>query len=42
MNSEYKVNNIFDSKGKTFNELISTFLVSFLDNELEDRLENKW
>ena len=33
MNEEYKVNNIFNEKGVTFNELISTFLLSFLDKE---------
>lgn len=33
MKKEYKVNNIFDEAGMTFNELISTFLLSFLDKE---------
>ena len=33
MKEEYKVNNIFDEAGMTFNELISTFLLSFLDKE---------
>ncbi len=31
MKEEYKVNNIFDEAGMTFNELINTFLLSFLD-----------
>ena len=31
---KYKVNNIFDENGVTFEELISTFLLSFLDKEL--------
>lgn len=33
MNKEYKVNNIFNETGVTLNELVSTFLLSFLDNE---------
>ena len=33
MNKEYKVNNIFNESGVTLNELISKFLVVFLDNE---------
>ena len=33
MDKEYKINNIFNEDGLTFNELISTFLVSFLDKE---------
>ncbi|MBQ7140875.1 MAG: hypothetical protein IJO32_05170 [Bacilli bacterium] len=33
MNKEYKVNNIFNDNGVTLSELISTFLISFLDIE---------
>ncbi len=33
MKKKYKVNNIFDEAGMIFNELISTFLLSFLDKE---------
>jgi hypothetical protein len=33
MNKEYKVNNIFNESGQTLNDLISTFLISFLDKE---------
>ena len=33
MESEYKVNNIFNETGVTLNELISNFLISFLDKE---------
>lgn len=33
MENEYKVNNIFNETGVTFNELISNFLISFLDKE---------
>ena len=33
MKKEYKVNNIFNENGVTFEELISTFLLSFLDKE---------
>lgn len=33
MNKKYKVNNIFNESGVTLNELISKFLVFFLDNE---------
>ena len=33
MREEYKVNNIFNEAGMTFDELISTFLLSFLDKE---------
>ncbi len=35
MKEKYKVNNIFDEAGMTFNELVSTFLLSFLDRELD-------
>ena len=33
MNKEYKVNNIFNESGQTLSDLISTFLISFLDKE---------
>ena len=33
MENEYKVNNIFNEAGVTLNELISNFLISFLDKE---------
>ena len=33
MKKEYKVNNIFASDGQTFEELINSFLLSFLDKE---------
>lgn len=33
MNNNYKVNNIFNESGITFNELMSTFFSSFLDKE---------
>ena len=33
MNKEYKVNNIFNESGLTLSDLISTFLISFLDKE---------
>lgn len=33
MEKEYKVNNIFLESGITFDELISSFLLSFLDKE---------
>ena len=33
MNTEYNINNVFNSNGITFNELISNFLISFLDKE---------
>ena len=35
MNNNYRVNNIFNDDGLTFNELINTFLVSFLDKEFD-------
>ena len=34
MENKYKVNNIFNEEGLTFNELITKFLDSFLDKEL--------
>lgn len=40
MEKEYKVNNIFDEKGITLNELISNFLTSFLDKEFNNREDN--
>jgi len=33
MNKEYKVNNIFNESGITLNEIISNFLLAFLDKE---------
>ena len=33
MNKEYKVNNIFNESGQMLSDLISTFLISFLDKE---------
>lgn len=33
MNREYKVNNIFNENGVTLNELMSNYLISFLDKE---------
>ena len=33
MDKGYKINNVFNEDGLTFNELISTFLVSFLDKQ---------
>lgn len=35
MNKKYRVNNIFNESGLTFNELISAFLLSFLDKEFK-------
>lgn len=40
MNKEYKVNNIFNKDGITFNELISNFLLSFLDNDFKIQENN--
>ena len=34
MKKEYKINRIFNEKTKTINEIISDFLISFLDDEL--------
>lgn len=36
MNAEYKVNNIFKEAGVTLEEIINTFLVTFLDKEFEN------
>ena len=36
MNKEYKVNNIFNESGQTLSELISAFLISFLDKEFNN------
>lgn len=36
MNKEYKVNNIFNESGQTLSDLISTFLMSFLDKEFNN------
>jgi len=40
MNKEYKVNNIFNDNGVTLSELISTFLISFLDMEFSFKNNN--
>lgn len=40
MEKEYKVNNIFNDEGLTFNEIINHFLVSFLDKEFSINLKN--
>ena len=32
--NKFKVNNIYNDKGNTLNEIISKFLSNFLDNEL--------
>lgn len=37
MKSNYKVRNIFNESGETFSELISKFLISFLDKEFNNR-----
>ncbi len=41
MNEEYKVNIILNEMGVTLNELISTFLLSFLDKELDSYEEKR-
>jgi|GEM_PF-5830823 len=33
MKENYKINNIYNDNGLTFNELINNFLTSFLDKE---------
>lgn len=33
MESEYKVNNIFNETGVTLNEIVSNYIISFLDKE---------
>lgn len=40
MDKGYKVNNIFNEKGVTFCEVMSTFLLSFLDKEFNNTDEN--
>lgn len=35
MFKKYQVNNIFNDNGLTLNELITKFLISFLDNDFE-------
>jgi len=35
MNKKYQVNNIFNDNGLIFNEIISKFIISFLDNDFE-------
>ncbi len=32
--NKFKVNNIYNDSGKTLDEIISNFLINFLDNEL--------
>ena len=34
MQNKYKVNTIFNENGKSLNEVIHTFFLSFLDEEL--------
>lgn len=38
MKKIYKINNIYDENGLTFNELINNFLISFLDKSFNDNL----
>ena len=40
MKKEYKVNNVFNENGMTLNELIITFLASFLDKEFNNQENN--
>ncbi len=40
MKEEYKVNNIFKEDGIIFNELVSTFLLAFLDKEFNNLDKN--
>ena len=40
MKSNYKVRNIFNESGETFSELISKFLISFLDKEFNNDESN--
>ena len=40
MKKEYKVNNIFNENEITLNELISSFLSSFLDKEFNNYKNN--
>lgn len=32
--NKFKINNIYNDKGKSLNEIISNFLLNFLDDEL--------
>lgn len=32
--SKYKINNIYNDCGKTLDEILTDFLINFLDNEL--------
>ncbi len=34
MKNKYKINNIFNENGKSLKELVNTFFLSFLDEEL--------
>ncbi len=36
MKEEYRIKNIFNENGVAFNELISNFLLSFLDKEFNN------
>lgn len=38
MNYKYKVNNIFNENGKSLQELINAFFLSFLDEDLNINL----
>ena len=40
MDKGYKVNNIFNENGVSFCEVMSTFLLSFLDKEFNNTNEN--
>ena len=35
MDKEYKVNNLYSDEKITFSEIITSYLISFLDNDLE-------
>ena len=37
MKENYKINNIYNENGLTFNELINNFLTSFLDKEFNNK-----
>lgn len=32
--NRFKINNIYNDNGKTLNEIISNYILNFLDNEL--------
>ena len=38
MKTKYTVTNIFDKDGSILNDIISKYLMSFLDNELYDSI----